>query len=344
MSKSLLAAIALTALTCGVARGAEDSLDAARQLYLSAAYEEALVTLARLPQGTDPDQIDKFRALCLLALNRTDEATKTLESLAIRRPLLKLDDSESPKLVQTFKAARARVLPPAAKSLYIAAKSNFEKGQLETAKGQFSDLLALLGEPELSAQPETADLRLLADGFAKLVDQQTARQATPAPASAARVTEEGSPSGSRASDGNATPQAAITPQPSGAAPPLPPVASAPQSAVASAAAARMAPREAPVYTADDGGVIEPVPLEQRLPPWIAPSGWRNVSFSGLIEVLIDEAGKVTSAAVIKSVSPAYDRQLLEAAKRWVYKPAQRDGRSVRFRRVMSVVLSPKPTE
>jgi TonB family protein len=86
--------------------------------------------------------------------------------------------------------------------------------------------------------------------------------------------------------------------------------------------------------------VAPVPIDQRLPPWVPPSNLVNQSFSGLIEVVIDQTGKVTSAVVSKSVNPVYDRMLLAAARRWQYRPALQNGRPVRFRRVVSVVLSP----
>ena len=353
MSRIFLAVLAMTALTCGFARAAADPLEPARQLYLAAAYEEALVSLAVLPEDADADQVDKLRALCLLALNRPDEASKALESLAMRRPLLKLDDSESPKLVRMFQGVRLRVLAPVAKSLYVAARGSYDKGQFETAKAQFSDLLAILSERELSKQAGIADLTVLADGFAKLVDLQIARQAPPqsalaVPAAAAanvvpvRASNVGSPGVVPVSQ---QPPAGAVPPPANRAPqPARPgaVATAP-SVAAPTAAAPAAAGAAAIFTADDAGLVAPVPIEQRLPPWIAPPRMRNESFSGLIEVVIDEAGKVTSAVITDSVNAPYDRLLLQAARRWLYRPAQRDGLPVKFRRIVSVVLAPQPS-
>jgi len=162
---------------------ADDPLDAARSLYLSAAYEEALTALGNLPAGVDPDQADKFRALCLMALNRTQDAQETLEHLATRRPLLKLDDGESPKLVTMFGEARARVLPAAVKSMYATAKNNFEQGDLKTSAAEFRELNQLLQEKEL-AGPAFADIKLLADGFGKLAEQQLSAEQNAARAAA----------------------------------------------------------------------------------------------------------------------------------------------------------------
>ncbi len=177
----------LTAAAAFPVRAADDPLDTARSLYLSASYEEALTALANLPASVDPDQADKFRALCLLALNRTQDAQQALERLAARRPLLKFDETESPKLITLFREARARVLPNAARSMYAAAKANFEAGDLTKASGQFTELLTLLSDKEFANQAAFADLRMLAEGFSKLAEQQLAAERAAAAAASARV-------------------------------------------------------------------------------------------------------------------------------------------------------------
>ena len=63
----------------------QDSLDAAKDLYASAAYEEALSTLSRLSEGgvsapAVARQVDEYRAFCLYALGRTAEAESVAES------------------------------------------------------------------------------------------------------------------------------------------------------------------------------------------------------------------------------------------------------------------------
>ena len=71
--------LVLTLAGAGLARGADNSLDAAIALYMSASYDDALAALSALPPGTDPDQADKYRALCLLGLNRSQEAAATID-------------------------------------------------------------------------------------------------------------------------------------------------------------------------------------------------------------------------------------------------------------------------
>jgi hypothetical protein len=281
-------------LASSVVFAADDPLDAAKSLYLSAAYEEALTALGNLPAGVDPDQADKFRALCLMALNRTQDAQDTLERLATRRPMLKFDEAESPKLVAMFGDARARVLPAAVRSMYAAAKATFEQGDLKTSAAQFKELNQLLQEKEL-AGPAFADIRLLADGFGKLADQQLSAEQTAAKAAAAQA--------------------------------------------AAAAAPPPAVDNSKIYTVADQEVVPPVPLEQTIPQWVPPLGnFKFQEFSGSLEVVIDEAGAVTSAVMTQKLNVLYDQVLLSATKRWRYRPAFRNGKPVKYRKQINVFL------
>ncbi len=151
MTRTTFVAMALLIATGLPARAADDPVDEAKRLYMSAAYDAALAALTNLPPTVDPDEADKYRALCLLGLNRPQEAQETVERLVMRRPLAKLDDNDSPKLLTMIKEARAKVLPTAARNLYVTAKDNFEKGQVKTAASQFHDVLALVAEAD-SAQ------------------------------------------------------------------------------------------------------------------------------------------------------------------------------------------------
>src|SRR5262245_45931654 len=72
----------------------DDSLKTARDLYTSAAYEEALAELTRAGGAPDADaarEKDVYRAFCLVALGRTTEAETVAESLVRKDPLFTLD-------------------------------------------------------------------------------------------------------------------------------------------------------------------------------------------------------------------------------------------------------------
>src|SRR5690242_11748707 len=76
----------------------EDSLAAARELYSSASYEEALAILNRLKASSVPGEqspaIEQYRAFCLLALGRSDDAQKAIEALILTAPTYRPSDAD----------------------------------------------------------------------------------------------------------------------------------------------------------------------------------------------------------------------------------------------------------
>lgn len=164
-------------------------LAAGRALYASAAYEKALERLARAGQGAGLiDEVDTYRALCLLALGRTSESERVLEVILMRNPRYSLDeDTVSPRLVDVFRAVRARVLPEAARNLYSAARASFDDRKYDVAVAQLRELQTLISPANV---PESAvglaDLRVLCEGFLKLAESLQASVA-PAPAAALPV-------------------------------------------------------------------------------------------------------------------------------------------------------------
>ena len=59
---------------------------------------------------------------------------------------------------------------------------------------------------------------------------------------------------------------------------------------------------------------------------------------GLLEIVIDEQGRVASAVIRESIHEAYDRRLVDAAAGWSYEPARLDGRAVKYRKVIEVTV------
>ena len=55
-------------------------------------------------------------------------------------------------------------------------------------------------------------------------------------------------------------------------------------------------------------------------------------------MVIDESGRVTSARILDSITPAYDARLLETVRRWRYRPGTRDGVAVRFTKLVTVTV------
>jgi len=292
-----IAVLALFATTSVVSHADDDPLTTAKSLYQSASYQDALAALSNLPNGTNLDEADKYRALCFLGLNRAQDAEHALEQLVTRKPLFTLDPYESPKLVATFKDVRAKVLPSVAKTLYVAAKASYDGGKFAAASMQFNDLLNVLALPEMADQSSLADLKILADGFAKLSSQQLKAQQADLPK---------------------------------------PAAERPR---VEAAESKLVVNTQRIFSVDDTNVTGPVTVAQTMPNW-SPAPTDPRTFSGAIEIVIDEKGAVASATITQSVTPLYDRALLAAAKRWQFRPALLSGQPVKYRKVVGVVLRP----
>src|SRR5262245_45596573 len=79
---------------------AQDSLKTAKDLYASAAYEDALTVLGRIRTSDPAVEVEQFRALCLIALGRTAEADKAIQSVVTANPLYVPDATDVPPRVQ----------------------------------------------------------------------------------------------------------------------------------------------------------------------------------------------------------------------------------------------------
>jgi TonB family protein len=60
----------------------------------------------------------------------------------------------------------------------------------------------------------------------------------------------------------------------------------------------------------------------------------------MLEIVIDETGAVESATMLQPLDPGYNRAILDAAKTWSYRPAQRNGMPVKFRKRIQINLNP----
>ena len=121
----------------------------------------------------------------------------------------------------------------------------------------------------------------------------------------------------------AAPPPAPKPEPLAAAPVVPP-----------------APKVDPnrIYTMLDADVLMPKVIRQEMPP-LLQSMKAQARDRGIIEVVIDEQGRVTFAAVRSSVHPMYDASLLSAARDWRYQPATFAGKPVKYRKMIQINVS-----
>jgi TonB family protein len=123
-----------------------------------------------------------------------------------------------------------------------------------------------------------------------------------------------------------------------AAPPPEPKPEPRREEAAAAAPAPSAPDPQKVYTSEDEGVSPATPIRQEVPrvPVQVASQTRE---RGILDVTIDEQGRVISATIRLSLHPVYDAQILVAAREWRYQPAMLNGRPVKFRKIIQITVT-----
>lgn len=308
MSATRINAHTVIALACWLAastsvRG-QETLTRAKDLYASAAYEEALAVFDKLHETAPSEEtfeVAGYRIFCLLALDRTDEARHEIQALVRANPLYRLSGAQaSPRTRALFDEERRRLLPEIVQQTYAAAKAAMDRKEMPVALTGFDRMLLILEEPGLSSQPGLDDMRTLAIGFRDLIKLS---MATTAP--------------------SAGPSAASSPA---------------RGAVPTPAAKPDAP---PVYALEDADVVPPVAIDQVVPAWNRQGITDDRPRRATLELVIDEAGSVTSAVLKKPLHPSYDSTLLRAARRWKFQAATKNGVPVRYRKLVEIVLVPK---
>lgn len=151
---------------------AQDSLAAARDLYASARYDEALAVLDRLPAGVtsleEQQAIDLYRTLCLLAVGRDEAAGRIMEAIVMRNPQFRPGDDLPPRTRIAFGEARRRVLPAIVQQQYAAAKATFDRQEFEAAAAEFKRVIDAINDADVGSaarEAPLADLLTLALGF-----------------------------------------------------------------------------------------------------------------------------------------------------------------------------------
>jgi hypothetical protein len=300
MNASVAACTITVLLLSGPRLHAQDSLEAARQLYASAEYTSALSMLNALSAGNSPREerraIALYRTLCLLAVGRGAEADRAIESMVSADPLYRPDADDIPPRMRTAIAeARKRMLPAILQEKYKDSKAAFDRQDFSHAASGFKEMLDGLADQDIAAaasQSPLADLKTLAVGFYELSSK------------------------------------ALVPVP--LAVPVPSVAEA----VPPPPASIQAPK---IYSADDRNVVPPQAIRQQIPSF---PGKVTVAKTGVLELVIDNSGNVESALMRVPVNAQYDRMATAAARSWHYQPATVDGTPVKFVKRIQVALVP----
>jgi len=186
----VVAAILVVTGLASVVAAQDDPLEKARDLYASAAYVEALAELARVAASESATpatarDADAYRAFCLVALGRDNEARAVAESLVRRDPALSVDrfPDASPRIATMFTSVRRRVLPQLIREDYRVARAlAAEKNPDAEARLQHVHQM-LDAAQDIGAWDETlADVRLIVDGFLELAHTAESRNAAAAEA------------------------------------------------------------------------------------------------------------------------------------------------------------------
>ncbi len=268
---------------------AQDALTTARELYASAAYEEALTALARVTPDVKAKagvEVDRYRALCLIALGKAQDAERAIESIVAADPFFQLASADAAPRVRTaFSTVRRRMLPTVARKMYADAKAAFDRKAYPEAVQLLDKTVRVIDLIDTPNRADLADLRLLASGFLVLS------------------------------------HAAVNP------PPQPPLEAEPT---------RLEVRTVsePVLPSTDLVV-----LKQDLPPLpasLAASG--KSEYRGIIEVDIDETGRVTGARMVQAVHAFYDPLVIRATRDWRYEAPRVFGKPIPSRKRVAIVL------
>jgi TonB family protein len=318
MMKQLFAVplFAVLSLCLALSAAAQDALNPARQLYASADYEGALTALERVSanNGNESEvakEVGKYRVLCLVALGRTSEADAMIEQMLKADPLYEPSLADAPPRIRTaFTRVRDRILPSIARVSYDEGKAAFDNKTFDVAAAKLETTMRILDHIGAGSKGDLADLRTLTKGFLDL----------------SRASLASAPTGSQPVADTSRPALGDAPAASGGAP---------RSGLASAPAAASSPSRV--------SDRDPVAVQQAAPPFsydaLAPRS--RVEYRGVVEVEIDERGQVVAAQITRPVHPLYDPALLKAAQGWSYLPAYRDGKPVRSRKRVEIVLRPR---
>lgn len=86
--------------------------------------------------------------------------------------------------------------------------------------------------------------------------------------------------------------------------------------------------------------VNPQPM--RTPPPAYPDEMKTQGVSGMVvlDIVIDDQGKVNQAEVVKSTGDAFNSPSLDAVKKWVFKPGKKDGSNVWVRLRLPMKFAP----
>jgi tetratricopeptide (TPR) repeat protein len=160
---------------------AQEPLTKAKALYDAAAYEDALTILSPV----EVPEAEQYKALCLLALGRSQDAAGAVERLVTAQPTFEPSAADvPPRFVTLVTDAKRKLLPTLARRTFNEARDQYRNGSKEEALRRFDLVLTLTSDASFKQSADAEDLRTLASGFIELA-KASAPVAPPTPTPAA---------------------------------------------------------------------------------------------------------------------------------------------------------------
>ena len=193
-----------------------------------------------------------------------------------------------------FDETRRSMLADVARQTYASARDAYKREDMRLASQQFRQAIAQIDVVTEGGDSSLEDLRALAVGFRELADEAVAK------AEAEEMARLAAEEAARLAAEEERRKAAM-------------------------------PDPNRVYTDEEVGIVKPTPTSRTMPIWEPLSRTdEGRVFTGVVEVVIGNDGRVESAVLRETVHPAYDGVLLRAAERWRFTPATKDGVAVKY--------------
>jgi TonB family protein len=159
----------VTAFLTAPRLGAQDALQAVKDLYTSAAYEEAVSAAGKLDAAEPNLELEQYRVFSLVALGRLDEADQAIEAVLTARPEYRPDAAQaSPRILALFTQVRRRIGPGLVRRLYQDGRAAMERKSRDDAIARFEAMLRVADDVDVRGEPGVAELKELGAGFLEL--------------------------------------------------------------------------------------------------------------------------------------------------------------------------------
>jgi TonB family protein len=180
---------AAAALAIGTPAFAQDTLQHLKDLYASAAYEDALGVVTRLDASEPTPEVEQYRVFCLIALGRTADAERAVEEVLKASPRYRPESADaSPRIQELFAKVRRRLGPSVVKAMYIDAKAALDRKDRDVAITRFEEMLRVADDPDVRDEASISELKLLGSGFLDLSRALPAKPQVSASVAAAPTT------------------------------------------------------------------------------------------------------------------------------------------------------------